>query len=201
MATQKDEYRKARKRLQARVRSLKKRDYIVPETLIPNIPKKVTQGSIRRLENINKNIYKKVQYITDGNIISGVKGREHERKHRKLRDNFIGIVQTLRDRIRDIKPQTIRINVEHQKNILLEILEDNITYNQMLGSYNDYVRYLKMNEEAIYDSIEVITYESEQSQIIASFSRLATIINETPLDLSVLADISDFTESISYNEE
>lgn len=52
-------YMKVRKRLQANVRSLVKRGYNVPDNYVPSIPKRITEASIRNLEKLNKERYKK----------------------------------------------------------------------------------------------------------------------------------------------
>lgn len=193
------EYKKARKKLQSRVRSLKKRGYIVPDDLIPKIPKKVTEASTRRIERINKNIYKKVTRYVDGKRVSGVVAREYEKKQRHK--PFIGIVQSLTDFISSLQPKTLRrVNIQTQKNMLLEILSDNLTYNEMLGSYTDYLRYLAKHEQEIYDTEGIITYASNQGDIITAITGIAKILNETPLEISVLADLSDFSESLSHYE-
>lgn len=193
------EYQKARKRLQARVRSLKKRGYIIPDDLIPKIPKKVTEASTRRLDNINKNIYKKVTRYVDGKKVSGTVAREYEKKQRSK--PFIGIVQSLTDFISSIQPKTLRrVNIQPQKNMLLEILSDNLSYNEMLGSYSDYLRYLAKHEQEIYNTEPIITYSSNQSEIISAITGIAKILNETPLEISTLADLSDFSESLTYYE-
>lgn len=52
-------YMKVRKKLQANVRSLVKRGYNVPKNYVPSIPKRITEASIRNLEKLNKERYKK----------------------------------------------------------------------------------------------------------------------------------------------
>ena len=56
----KSEYRKARRRVQSRIYRLKKKGYDTSSIKLPSIPKKVTAGSIRRLErSFNSDILKK----------------------------------------------------------------------------------------------------------------------------------------------
>ncbi len=52
------EYRKERRRVNQLFRRWSKRGYVLPEGLIPDTPKRVTQGSIRRLRKIDSNYFK-----------------------------------------------------------------------------------------------------------------------------------------------
>lgn len=76
------EYRKQRKRAQSAIKRLEKRGYVVPENLLPDIPKNITQASVRRLQKIDINkIYKKsikVDYET-GEITPGIVAKEKAR--------------------------------------------------------------------------------------------------------------------------
>lgn len=76
------EYRKQRKRVQAAIKRLEKRGYIVPENLLPDIPKNITPASVRRLQKIDINkIYKKsvkVDFET-GEITPGIVAKEKAR--------------------------------------------------------------------------------------------------------------------------
>lgn len=76
------EYRKERKRVRDLIRRLKKRGYIDLDDILPPIPKKITAGSIRRLQEITPaKLYEKAQYVTpEGEIVSGRKGRILERR-------------------------------------------------------------------------------------------------------------------------
>lgn len=56
----KSEYKKARRRVQSRIYRLKKKGYDTSSLKLPSIPKKITAGSIRRLErSFNPEILKK----------------------------------------------------------------------------------------------------------------------------------------------
>ena len=81
MASIKSEYQKARRNLQSKIRGAIKKGYIVPENFLPNIPKKITQGSIRRLQKLSKSFYDKVTYQTpSGDVISGRAGQAQRRR-------------------------------------------------------------------------------------------------------------------------
>lgn len=77
-------YQKERRRLQRFVKAAEKRGYIWEKNPIPEIPKTVTEASIRRLQKLTpKELYKKSYYIVDnetGEVIQGTSGRQAERK-------------------------------------------------------------------------------------------------------------------------
>lgn len=79
------QYNKVRSKILKRFRSLEKRGYNIELTL-PKIPKKKTEASIRNLEKLTLDrLYKRSTYhgfASYGEEVSGVKGRQLERKQR-----------------------------------------------------------------------------------------------------------------------
>lgn len=79
-------YAKERNRLKSFVRRAEKRGYSFPDTLIPSIPKRKTEASIRKLKKLTKDVlYSKATYggeLTFGEIVSGKEGLNLERKLR-----------------------------------------------------------------------------------------------------------------------
>lgn len=77
-------YQKERNRLQHFVRAAGKRGYLWEKKPIPEIPKTVTEASVRRLQKLTPTeLYKKALYIADtetGELIPGTLGRKVERK-------------------------------------------------------------------------------------------------------------------------
>lgn len=80
--TVKERYKKERRRIQRFIKSAEKRGYEFITDILPSIPKRITQSSIRRLEKLTPSaLYKKSKYhdpIT-GEQISGERAREQER--------------------------------------------------------------------------------------------------------------------------
>lgn len=78
----KKEYYKNRTRIQRFVRSVEKRGYTFEENILPKIPKRITEGSIRRLAKITPDyLYRKSTYTTPtGNTVIGRAGRNIERE-------------------------------------------------------------------------------------------------------------------------
>lgn len=79
------QYRKERRRIQNAMNRLEKQGYILPEDLLPSIPKKVTQASINRLKKItSESIYKKSKKLDfeTGEITPGIVARDKARSQR-----------------------------------------------------------------------------------------------------------------------
>lgn len=82
-------YAKERIRVRSFVRRAEKRGYSFPESIIPSIPKRKTEASIRKLKKITKEVlYSKAYYsgeATSGEIVSGKEGLKLERQLRAKR--------------------------------------------------------------------------------------------------------------------
>lgn len=79
------QYRKERRRIQNAMNRLDKQGYVLPEDLLPPIPKKVTQASINRLKKItSESIYKKSKKLDfeTGEAIPGIVARDKARSQR-----------------------------------------------------------------------------------------------------------------------
>ena len=79
-------YAKERNRIRSFLRRASKRGYQFPENIIPAIPKRKTEASIRRLKKLTKDVmYEKAIYggsASCGEIVSGKEGLKLERKER-----------------------------------------------------------------------------------------------------------------------
>lgn len=79
-------YAKERKRIKSFVRRAEKRGYSFSESLIPSIPKRKTEASVRKLKKLTKDVlYSKATYggeSTYGEIVSGKEGLKLERQLR-----------------------------------------------------------------------------------------------------------------------
>ena len=79
------EYRKERQRIQRQINRMTNRAYDVPD-LLPKIPKKITEASVRRLKKITtEKLYKESRFIDieTGEILTSKEGQELERSRRK----------------------------------------------------------------------------------------------------------------------
>lgn len=75
------EYKQKRRQLIKKVEGMESRGFFFDRQVIPKQPKKPTKASIRAIEKLSKDIYKKARYvdISTGELMTGVMGREHER--------------------------------------------------------------------------------------------------------------------------
>lgn len=82
-------YAKERNRVKSFVRRAEKRGYSFPESLIPSIPKRKTEASVRKLKKLTKDVmYSKATYggeASYGEIVSGKEGLKLERQLRAKR--------------------------------------------------------------------------------------------------------------------
>ena len=82
-------YAKERNRVKSFVRRAEKRGYSFPESIVPSIPKRKTEASIRKLKKLTKEVlYSKASYggeATYGEIVSAKEGLKLERQLRAKR--------------------------------------------------------------------------------------------------------------------
>lgn len=81
------EYRRVRRNFLARVRAWSKRGFIFSDDVIPSIPKHITQGSINRLNKINKNLNQYQKAYVDfntGELFTPQEGQKRYRQDRKM---------------------------------------------------------------------------------------------------------------------
>lgn len=79
------EYRRERQRIQQQINRMTKRGYDVPQ-LLPKIPKKITEASVRRLKKLTtEKLYKESRFIDieTGEILTSKEGQALERSRRK----------------------------------------------------------------------------------------------------------------------
>lgn len=78
-------YRRERQRIQRQINRMTNRAYVVPD-LLPKIPKKITEASVRRLKKITtEKLYKESRFIDieTGEILTSKEGQALERSRRK----------------------------------------------------------------------------------------------------------------------
>lgn len=79
------EYRRERQRIQRQINRMTNRGYDVPE-LLPKIPKKITEASVRRLKNLTtEKLYKESRFIDieTGEILTSKEGQSLELSRRR----------------------------------------------------------------------------------------------------------------------
>ena len=75
------EYKQKRRQLIKKVEGMESRGFFFDRQVIPKEPKKPTKASIRAIEKLSKDIYKKARYVdtSTGELMTGEQGRAHER--------------------------------------------------------------------------------------------------------------------------
>lgn len=188
--TRKQEYMKERKRIQQAISRQKKSGYIVPENLLPDIPKRITKASINRLKKITpKTIRSKSELIdfTTGEIVtkessnykkSVVKtNRELVKlaKQKQKKEMFaidetedglpiatFDVIEHIRNQIINLtkKDGTRPIEIEGRKQGLLKIFDDNVSYYDYNDSLDLYYNYLLEKENDIAEQLDEIFEDS-----------------------------------------
>lgn len=188
--TRKQEYMKERKRIQQAISQQKKSGYIVPENLLPDIPKRITKASINRLKKITpKTIRSKSELIdfTTGEIItkessnyrkSVVKANKELvklAKQKQKKEMFaidetedglpiatFDVIEHIRNQIINLtkKDGTRPIEIEGRKQGLLKIFDDNVSYYDYNDSLDLYYNYLLEKENDISEQLDEIFEDS-----------------------------------------
>lgn len=109
-------YYKERKLVLQRISRAKKRGFAVPEKLLPAIPKKITAGSIRRLEKLS------AKYIQKKSEFKGKKGAEARQEYQK---EFVAKRKSSRkaNKIKKIIQKILEFNSRLNESELLNLSE------------------------------------------------------------------------------
>ncbi len=200
------EYRKQRKRIQSTINRLRKEGYFPAINILPDIPKKITQGSVRRLQKIDiEYIYNKSVFLDTetGELLEGkrpkskhkqkpkVDTKNKKKKERQQKERYADFTDMV---IREYKNQISRFPAKVAEIILRKLDEaiqksgkDNVAYalqykNESLSEY--------LNNVALFgDSIQAILAYCD-----AMFGDLPGMDNGSRLE------ISDIIDSESYSE-
>lgn len=188
--TRKQEYMKERRRIQQAISREKKSGYIVPESLLPDIPKRITKASINRLKKITpKTIRSKSELVdfTTGEIItkessnykkSVIKTNKElvklaRQKQKKGMNDFnetegdlpiatFDVIEHIRNQIINLtrKDGTRPVEIEGRKQGLLKIFDDNVSYYEYTDNFGLYYNYLLEKENDISEQLDEIFEDS-----------------------------------------
>lgn len=190
---------------------MQKRGYFFPAgDPLPDVPKRITKASVRRLKDIQKNIYKKARWIDPitGNETSGVRGQDIEaerrgkkaaetRKRRQDEEGGEPPTYTMYDRIRQEleerrtwtytrknigeKSVVIRVDFDDEVADALRILKQNFATDP-----NGYEAYLSAMEGEIMDALEkseiLADFTSDITSINRAYQTLINLLNGAPVD-------------------
>lgn len=198
------EYRKQRKRIQSTISRLRKEGYFPAINILPDIPKKITQGSVRRLQKIDiEYIYKKSVFldVETGELIEGRKPKRKAKEKTNTKNKKEKTNQQ-KERYADFTDMVIREYINQISRFPKKVAEivlrkldeaikksgkDNVAYalqykNEHLSEY--------LNNVALFgDSIQAILAYCD-----AMFGDLPGMDDESRLE------ISDIIDSESYSE-
>lgn len=222
--TIREQYLQERRRIQRFIRSATKRGYIIPENILPDIPKRVTRASVSRLKKITpERIYSKSQYVSreTGEIKTGKAGRAEERKaaskkaaetrRRKeetsrTKKEFIPrasdiILTNLRETLASFVPsgqmsRFMQENAVNNRNYALGILDDAI---KELGE-EQVAKNIQKNSQQISRLIEEILYTSDRQKVKFSLVEFYNIIHDGEPDFETNMRLSDEQETIETGE-
>lgn len=188
--TRKQEYMKERKRIRQAISLQKKSGYIVPENLLPDIPKRITKASINRLKKITpKTIRSKSELIdfTTGEIITNESSKyiksvvkanrelvklakQKQKKERSIVDETedglpiatFDVIEHIRNQIINLtrKDGTRPVEIEGRKQGLLKIFDDNVSYYEYTDNLDLYYNYLLEKENDISEQLDEIFEDS-----------------------------------------
>lgn len=222
--TIREQYLQERRRIQRFIRSATKRGYIIPENILPDIPKRVTRASVSRLKKITpEKIYSKSQYVSreTGEIKTGKAGRAEERKaaskkaaetrRRKeetsrAKKEYIPrasdiILTNLRETLANFVPsgqmsRFMQENAMNNRNYALGILDDAI---KELGE-EQVAKNIQKNALQLSRLIEEILYSSDRQKVKFSLVEFYNIIHDGEPDLETNMRLSEEQETIEIGE-
>lgn len=206
-------YRNNRKRIQSYIREAKKYSVVVPEDILPERPKKITEASVRRLEKITKRKFgellaKKGGYrITTGEMfLDYYDYRKFIKEQKEVQKWTLDTFTLLFDRIRDLTNKEIMLLEKGKKAEFYELHDDIIYLQEIMEKHaeeKDYNRYLRENEDRITEQLERLELKILYAeQVVQSVAILAYLLNRGNAGLN-LERLNDITESINnyYAEE
>lgn len=200
------EYRKQRKRIQSTINRLRKAGYFPAINILPDIPKKITQASVRRLQKIDiEYIYKKSVFLDTetGELLEGKQPKSkrktkskadtknNKKKQEQQKERYADFTDMV---IREYKNQISRFPAKVAEIILRKLDEaiqksgkDNVAYalqykNESLSEY--------LNNVALFgDSIQAILAYCD-----AMFGDLPGMDNGSRLEISEIIDSESYSE-------
>lgn len=170
------EYKKQRDRVKRLARNAKKQGYIFADELVPKIPKKKTEASIRKLERITAEKFKvklKLELKVDietGEILKTDRRRRTRKKGTTMPTPTIDIsiptydtYYAIRDKIKALPDGKYigygrYMDLSDSKNKLLSLLDDAI-------NNDEYEKYLHEHEYEILTHLDVIAFDSDQDRL------------------------------------
>ena len=200
------EYRKQRKRIQSTIRRLRKGGYFPAINILPDIPKRITQGSVRKLQKIDiEYIYEHSVFldVETGELLEGRqpkskrkpkskadtknKKKKQEQQKERYADFTDMVISEYKRQISRFPAKVAEIVLRKLDEAIKKSGKDNVAYalqykNESLSEY--------LNNVALFgDSIQAILAYCD-----AMFGDLPGMDDESRIE------ISDIIDSESYSE-
>lgn len=178
-------YAKERNRIRSIVRRAQKRGYSFPESIIPTIPKRKTEASIRKLRKLSNDVlYEKATYggeATHGEIVSGKEGLKLERQLRAKK-----AAKTIKEKKE--AEQRFWTSTDGTKTPVTD--EPALAYEE---AFNELVDNLK----EIISSMDVYYYTSVTGKRVRRSPNVAEIANRALQE--ILTTLDEVVADIGYN--
>lgn len=200
------EYQKQRKRIQSTIRRLRKEGYFPAINIIPDIPKRITQGSIRKLQKIDiEYIYKHSVFldVETGELLEGRqpsskrkpkqksdtknKKKKQEQQKERYADFTDMVISEYKRQISRFPAKIAEIVLRKLDEAIKKSGKDNVAYalqykNESLSEY--------LNNVALFgDSIQAILAYCD-----AMFGDLPGMDDESRLEISTIIDSESYSE-------
>ena len=201
------EYNKQRRRIQTFISRKKKEGYIWLTNPLPDKPKKITPGSIRRLAKIRpEQLYKQANYINPftGELVAGIEGKSIRKEIRNQRstptatsvilDNYYEKLYQIKEKIDTMQPTSSSKWRTAQQQTNINTLKG-IFYSAYNSDKEELARSLNNANQNINDMLDEIAYDSDSDgKVKASINEFARLINGRELTMQEYRSLSDMQE-------
>lgn len=223
-------YYKERKLVLQRISRAKKRGFVVPEKILPAIPKKITAGSIRRLKKLS------AKYIQEKSEYKGKKGVEARKEYQK---DFVAKRKSSRKANKAEEKEKkesaweeeqyydyddgynagrgVEVELPEESELvyqeIVRILEAgaNKNYcfvamnylNNAIGSrgFQEVMQSINESPDELKNDSNVIAFASDQEQIQMALSEFITLISGRALDSSESMKVAEEIEEQYFNQK
>lgn len=175
------EYRKQRRRIQSFLRRAKKRDFLIPDNILPKIPKNITKASVRRLEKLTaEKLYQKIEYLDKetGEIQSGRQGLKTRRAKSKERRNRATSL-----------PSTSSNQIKERELKNFEVMQADAFNRTIISNWKSYVLGFPPSiAEKLLGWINALIFENGEEAV-------ATMLEEAP------SELRDYLTRLGYDSD
>ena len=201
-------YRKAVSNFFRKGRSMARRGYVI-DAVLPKVPKKITEASVRRIKKISANLYKKSYFVTEeGEVISGEKGRKYERsrsakkaaetrKRKKQESSIRYDWQIAFDWLEGIIQKVTEKGSERVASAIRDIVDAAV----IRSSEREVGMIIVSQQDEVRQSIEEIAesfYSAQSGKYSYALSKLSQILGGGALTAAQLSDYESADEDGEY---